>query len=208
MLFPRIARDVIAVLPTSSNASTSPIPPSTTCARASFTGFPVLAISVKILRSEVPAWLPFTPLFAKTPSMADVSSNETPARLAIGATYFMEFAKFSISNADVENDLAITSVTCIICPASNPNARKVEPATSAERAMSVWVAPASFSTPSDDFIICSCVNPNFAISTCSLATSPAVKAVSNPSFLCTACRSAVLLVTVPKTDASLEFCTS
>ena len=89
-----------------------------------------------IRRNDVPAWLPFIPAFANKANMALVSSILMPAEFATGATNFMEFANVSMSNADVLNDLAMTSVTRLVSLASKPNARKVDPATSADLARS------------------------------------------------------------------------
>ena len=136
-----------------------------------------------IRRNAVPAWLPLIPLFANTANIADVCSNDIPALFATGATNFIDSANVSISNADELNDNAITSVTRLVWLASNPNARNVDPATSAERAKSLPEACANASVACVTFVISVAVKPSFANSVCSPATSTAENCVDAPNAL-------------------------
>ena len=132
-------------------------------------------------RNDVPACEPEIPAFASTPNNAVVSSTEMFAAFAIGATYFIDSANFSISNAERENDNAITSVTRFVSDASKPNPRNVAPATSAARARSDPDACAKYNVASVTFVISLALKPSFANSTCSCATSFAVNMVDAPS---------------------------
>ena len=122
---------VCADLPTSSNASSSVRPFSAIAAICSVTGPPSVPMSARMRRSAVPAALPLMPALASVPSIAVVSSMDSPAAFATGPTYFIESANESISSAEVLNDLAMTSVTLPVSLASMPKPRNVAPATSA-----------------------------------------------------------------------------
>ena len=200
-LFDKTNNAVWALRPTSSIASVRVKPLSLISANASLTGLPVVAISEKIRRKAVPADDPLMPLSANAPSIAVVSSNETPAAFDTGATYFIDSAKLSISNADVENDLAITSVMRCISLAFKPNARNVDPATSALLAKSVPVAPAKDRVDSVAFKISVSLKPNFANSVCNCATSPAVNLVVAPRRFASSLNAMILSCVVPRTDA-------
>ena len=135
------------------------------------------------MRKLVPAWLPFIPLSAIRASMAVVSSIDTPAAFATGATYFMEFWKDAMSKAELLKLAAITSVTRCVSLASKPKPRKVAPATSADCARSEPVACARFSVASVTSVISSALKPSFAYSSCKAATSEAVNRVVLPNAL-------------------------
>ena len=104
------------------------------------TGFPVAPTSDRMRRSARPALLPRMPLFANTANMAVVSSIDTPAAFATGATYCMEFENASMDRAEFENDAAMMSDRCAPWSMSFPNARSVDETTSAAWAKSLSVA--------------------------------------------------------------------
>ena len=131
----------------------------------------------------VPAILPLIPALASSSSIAVVSSIPIPAALAIGATYFIDSAKASISKAEDAKLKAITSVTRPVSSASKPKPLNVAPATSAALARSDPLAWAKNRVLSVTLSISEAVNPSFANSTCKEATSRAVKTVVDPKFL-------------------------
>ena len=130
-----------------------------------------------------PALLPEIPAFAKVPSSAVVFSTLTPTALAAGAALFMDSLNFSMSRAEVEKDLAITSVTLPVSSAVSPNPPNVAPATAAASASSVPDAAASARVDAVALSIAVASNPNLANSVCSSVTSAAVKAVVAPNSL-------------------------
>ena len=201
--FDKINNADIAFLPTSSSAPAKSNPFAAKSFSASPTGLPVVATSDKIRRSAVPALLPEIPAFAKAPSIAVVSSNDTPALLAIGATNFMDSANFSMSSAEVLKDFAITSVTCIVSSAVKPIPRTVAPATSAALAKSLPVAAAKFRVASVAAKISCSVNPNLANSTCNCDTCDAVNAVVAPNRFASSSNFTTPSRVVPRTEAKL-----
>ena len=168
--------------PTSSFASAKPSPAFANFLIFSATGSAPAPNSEMIRRNDVPACEPLMPALAITANIAVVSSIDIFAEFATGATYFIDSANFSMSNADVENDFAITSVTRPVSDAFKPNARNVEPATSAARAKSVCAACAKYKVDSVTLSISLAVKPNFANSTCNPATCFAENTVDAPNF--------------------------
>ena len=194
--------------PTSSFASAKPIPAAANCLIFSVTGSEPAPNSEMMRRNDVPACEPLMPALAITANIAVVSCIDMPADLATGATYFMDSANFSMSNADVENDFAMTSVTISVCDASNWNARNVEPATSAARAKSESVACANANVASVTCVISAAVKPNLANSVCSSATCCALKMVDAPksfAFFDNASNSAPV---APDTARTFAICNS
>ena len=105
-------------------------------AKAVVTSPPVVPISCRIRLKAVPACEPFIPLLASVANIAVVSSKLTPVAFATGATNFIASLNLSRSKAELLKLEAITSVTLSVSVAFNPNARNVEPATSALSARS------------------------------------------------------------------------
>ena len=172
-----------ACRPTSSFASARFNPCFAKSFNASAVGLPDAPISEMIRRNAVPACEPLMPALDIICNIAEVSSMDIPALFATGATNFIASAKVSISRADELNDDAITSVTRPVSLASNPNARNVEPATSAARAKSLPDACANANVDSVTLVISFAVKPSLANSVCRLATSRALNIVLAPNSL-------------------------
>ena len=170
----RTLKALTALCPTSSFISAVPIPSSVSLFKASISSSELLTeppslvdsfddsldSSKNICLNAVPAMLPSIPAFASVPSIAVVSSTLKPATLATGATNDIELANLDISNAVLENDSAITSVSLVVSPASSPKALNVLPAISAVEARSVPNAVDRFSVPSVTCNISSDVKPS------------------------------------------------
>ena len=113
-----------------------------------------------------------------------------------------------MSNADVENDFAMTSATRVVSVASKPNPRNVAPATSAARARSESVACANANVASVTCVISFAVKPNFANSVCSSATCDALKMVDAPKRLASSSRAWNSSAVAPETALTFDICSS
>ena len=119
----------------------------------------------KIFLKDVPAIEASIPASVSLDIIAAVSSIENPADFEIGATLVIDVCHFSISIADALNDTAITSVTLLASPASNPKPLTAEPATSDALAKSEPVAIAKSIVGLTTFCISATLNPSFEYST-------------------------------------------
>ena len=141
--------------------------------KSSCTSLVGAAILFSMALSVVPAWLPLMPTLPSSPTMAAVSSNESPALRATGATYFIVSPSNSIFVLAVAQVRASTSATRVISSAFIPNAPRMSEEMSAARPRSVAVAAARFSTPGSAAMF-------------SLAEKPAMARYCSASPTCTA----------------------
>ena len=149
------------------------------------------AILFSMAFSVVPAWLPLMPTLPSRPAMAAVSSSESPAMRATGATYFMVSPKSSMFVLAVAHVSANTSATRVICSACRPNAERMSEEMSAARPRSVAVAAARFSTPGSAAMFSLALNPAMARYCSACPTCTAVNCVVAPSSRAVASSAAI-----------------
>ena len=149
------------------------------------------AILFSMAFSVVPAWLPLMPTLPSRPAMAAVSSSESPAMRATGATYFMVSPKNSMFVLAVAHVSANTSATRVICSACRPNAERMSEEISAARPRSVAVAAARFSTPGSAAMFSLALNPAMARYCSACPTCTAVNCVVAPSSRAVASSAAI-----------------
>ena len=173
---------------------------------ASFNGIPFLFNSINAFDKPVPALPPLTPLLARTPSKADVSSIVLPVAFAAGETFFNASCKLVKSNALELVLLAKTSTTLWVSSASKPKALTVEPANIAAEARSTSIEAAKSNVALVDAKIWSVVKPILANSVCSSPTCIAVNCVVAPSSFAEAERASISSAEALETALSVDIC--
>ena len=140
---------------------------------------------MKVFDRPVPAIDPFSPLLARAPKRAPVSSNETPKALDVGAANLKDSFNELKFCAELIADEANTSTTRPVSFVSSPKERTTEPANSADSAKLTSNDAAKSKIEGVASPTSLAVKPNLANSVCNSTTCDAVKAVVAPNvFAC------------------------